>query len=118
MATYTKSLTLLDWARTFEVNAMGAMRVSEYFVGNVARSEKRLIVVVSSHMGSITDIDSPGAHGLGFFIGPSIPRSAGYWLKKDACLTGKTKMGYYAKNKGNSDCHWVFSEKSLCQTDH
>jgi NAD(P)-dependent dehydrogenase (short-subunit alcohol dehydrogenase family) len=49
-----------DWARTFEVNSMGAMRVSEYFVENIARSQKRLIIAVSSHMGSIADIESPG----------------------------------------------------------
>lgn len=49
-----------DWARTFEVNTMGAMRVSEYFVENVARGKKRLIVAVSSHMGSIGDIGAPG----------------------------------------------------------
>ncbi len=54
------SLCYHDWARTFEVNTMGAMRVSEYFAENVARSEKRLIVAVSSHMGSIADIESPG----------------------------------------------------------
>jgi NAD(P)-dependent dehydrogenase (short-subunit alcohol dehydrogenase family) len=54
------SLCYHDWARTFEVNTMGAMRVSEYFVKNIAKSEKRLIVAVSSHMGSIADIESPG----------------------------------------------------------
>jgi NAD(P)-dependent dehydrogenase (short-subunit alcohol dehydrogenase family) len=54
------SLCYHDWARTFEVNTMGAMRVSEYFVENVAKGEKRLIVAVSSHMGSIADIESPG----------------------------------------------------------
>jgi NAD(P)-dependent dehydrogenase (short-subunit alcohol dehydrogenase family) len=54
------SLCYHDWARTLEVNTMGAMRVSEYFVENVARSEKRLIIAVSSHMGSIADIESPG----------------------------------------------------------
>ncbi|MEJ2725713.1 MAG: SDR family NAD(P)-dependent oxidoreductase [Deltaproteobacteria bacterium] len=54
------SLCYHDWARTFEVNTMGAMRVSEYFAENIARSEKRLIIAVSSHMGSIADIESPG----------------------------------------------------------
>lgn len=54
------SLCYHDWARTLEVNTMGAMRVSEYFAENVARSERRLIVAVSSHMGSIADIESPG----------------------------------------------------------
>jgi NAD(P)-dependent dehydrogenase (short-subunit alcohol dehydrogenase family) len=54
------SLCYHDWARTFEVNSMGAMRVSEYFVENIVKSEKRLIATVSSHMGSIADIESPG----------------------------------------------------------
>jgi NAD(P)-dependent dehydrogenase (short-subunit alcohol dehydrogenase family) len=54
------SLCYHDWARTFEVNTMGAMRVSESFVENVAKGKKRLIVAVSSHMGSIGDIQSPG----------------------------------------------------------
>jgi NAD(P)-dependent dehydrogenase (short-subunit alcohol dehydrogenase family) len=51
-----------DWARTLEVNTMGPMRLSEYFAENVARSKKRLIVAVSSHMGSIADIQSPGSY--------------------------------------------------------
>lgn len=54
------SLCYHDWARTLEVNTMGAMRVAEYFTENLARSEKRLIIAVSSHMGSIADIESPG----------------------------------------------------------
>ena len=49
-----------EWARTFEVNTMGGMRVAEAFLDNVARSQKRLIVAVTSHMGSIADIESPG----------------------------------------------------------
>jgi NAD(P)-dependent dehydrogenase (short-subunit alcohol dehydrogenase family) len=56
------SLCYRDWARTFEVNTMGAMRVSEYFTENIARSKKRLIIAVSSHMGSIADIESPGEY--------------------------------------------------------
>jgi NAD(P)-dependent dehydrogenase (short-subunit alcohol dehydrogenase family) len=51
-----------EWAETFNVNTMGCVRVSETFVENVARSEKRLIVAISSHMGSIADIQSPGSY--------------------------------------------------------
>ncbi len=51
-----------EWAETFSVNTMGCMRVSETLVENVARSEKRLIVAISSHMGSIADIQSPGSY--------------------------------------------------------
>ena len=49
-----------EWMRTFEVNTMGGMRVAEALIENVAQSAKRLIVAVTSHMGSIADIDSPG----------------------------------------------------------
>jgi NAD(P)-dependent dehydrogenase (short-subunit alcohol dehydrogenase family) len=54
------SLCYHDWARTFEVNTMGTVRVAEYFVKNIMLSDKRLIVAISSHMGSIADIESPG----------------------------------------------------------
>ena len=48
------------WLRTFAVNTLGAVRVSEAFTGHLARSEKRLVVAISSHMGSITEIDTSG----------------------------------------------------------
>jgi NAD(P)-dependent dehydrogenase (short-subunit alcohol dehydrogenase family) len=51
-----------EWAKTFAVNTMGCMRVSENLVDNVSRSKKRLIVAISSHMGSISDIQSPGSY--------------------------------------------------------
>jgi len=47
------------WAYTFEVNTLGAMRVSEGLIDNIAHSTKRLIVSITSHMGSIGDITSP-----------------------------------------------------------
>jgi NAD(P)-dependent dehydrogenase (short-subunit alcohol dehydrogenase family) len=51
-----------DWMRTFQVNTLGVVRVVEALVENVARSQKRLVVAISSHMGSITDIQSPGSY--------------------------------------------------------
>ena len=39
------------WLRTFAVNTLGAVRVSEAFIGQVARSEKKLVVAISSHIG-------------------------------------------------------------------
>lgn len=48
------------WMRTFAVNTLGAVRVSEAFVEQVARSETRLMVAITSHMGSIAEITSPG----------------------------------------------------------
>ena len=51
-----------DWRRTFEVNTFGHVRVTEALVENVERSDKRLVAVMSSHMGSIADIQSPGSY--------------------------------------------------------
>lgn len=56
------SLCYHDWARTFEVNTMGTLRISECLVENIAASDKRLIVAISSHMGSIADIEHPGSY--------------------------------------------------------
>ncbi len=51
-----------EWAETFAVNTMGCVRVCETLVDNVAASERKLIVAISSHMGSIADIQSPGSY--------------------------------------------------------
>lgn len=50
-----------SWAKVLDVNTMGPLRVSEAFVEHVARSERRLIVTLTSGMGSITDNTSGGA---------------------------------------------------------
>lgn len=50
------------WLRTFAVNTLGAVRVSEAFIEQVARSEKKLVVAITSHMGSIAEIAAPGSY--------------------------------------------------------
>jgi NAD(P)-dependent dehydrogenase (short-subunit alcohol dehydrogenase family) len=49
------------WAEVLEVNTLGPMRVSEAFVDQVARSEFKLIVTLTSGMGSIADNTSGGS---------------------------------------------------------
>ncbi|HUW72452.1 MAG TPA: SDR family oxidoreductase [Methyloceanibacter sp.] len=49
------------WAKVLDVNTMGPLRVSEAFVENVARSERKLVVTLTSGMGSIGDNTSGGA---------------------------------------------------------
>ena len=49
------------WAKVLDVNTMGPLRVSEAFVDNVARSERKTIVTLTSGMGSIADNTSGGA---------------------------------------------------------
>jgi NAD(P)-dependent dehydrogenase (short-subunit alcohol dehydrogenase family) len=49
------------WAEVLAVNTMGPVRVSEAFVEHVARSERKLIVSLTSGMGSIADNTSGGS---------------------------------------------------------
>jgi NAD(P)-dependent dehydrogenase (short-subunit alcohol dehydrogenase family) len=51
-----------DWLRTIEVNTLGAFRLTEKLFSNIASSEKRLVATMTSHMGSIADIDTPGSY--------------------------------------------------------
>lgn len=49
------------WTKVLDVNTMGPLRVSEAFVHHVARSERKLIVTLTSGMGSLADNTSGGA---------------------------------------------------------
>ena len=49
------------WAEVLDVNTMGPMRVSEAFVDHVARSDLKLIVTLTSGMGSLADNTSGGS---------------------------------------------------------
>jgi NAD(P)-dependent dehydrogenase (short-subunit alcohol dehydrogenase family) len=48
-------------ARVLEVNTMGPLRVIEAFLDHIARSERRLIVTITSGMGSLADNTSGGS---------------------------------------------------------
>lgn len=50
------------WQRSFDVNTLGAVRLTEALLGNVAAGDMRLVTAMSSHMGSIADIDIPGSY--------------------------------------------------------
>jgi len=49
------------WAKVLDANTMGPMRVSEAFVDHVARSQRKLIITLTSGMGSLTDNSSGGS---------------------------------------------------------
>jgi NAD(P)-dependent dehydrogenase (short-subunit alcohol dehydrogenase family) len=49
------------WARVLDVNTMGPLRVLEAFTDNLARSERRLVVTITSGMGSLADNTSGGS---------------------------------------------------------
>jgi NAD(P)-dependent dehydrogenase (short-subunit alcohol dehydrogenase family) len=50
------------WERVLDVNTLGPARVTEALVDNVARSERRLVVTITSGMGSIGDNTSGGSY--------------------------------------------------------
>ena len=56
------SLSYADWVETLAVNTLGPVRVTEAFVAHLARSQRRLVVAITSHMGSIADIESAGSY--------------------------------------------------------
>ena len=50
-----------SWKQVLDVNTMGPLRVAEGFINRLARSERKLIVTITSGMGSITDNTSGGS---------------------------------------------------------
>lgn len=54
------SMEYESWADTLAVNTLGPVRVTEAFRRQVGQSNRRLVVAISSHMGSIADIEVAG----------------------------------------------------------
>jgi NAD(P)-dependent dehydrogenase (short-subunit alcohol dehydrogenase family) len=55
------SLDYKDWSQVLEVNLFGAARVCEAFLDRLAHSDRRLIVTITSGMGSLADNTSGGS---------------------------------------------------------
>lgn len=55
------SLDYDDWRQVLEVNLMGPARVCEAFLDRVAQSDRRLIITITSGMGSLADNTSGGS---------------------------------------------------------
>ena len=55
------NIDYVAWEKVLDVNTMGPMRISEAFVDHVARSKRKLIVTLTSGMGSIADNTSGGS---------------------------------------------------------
>ena len=50
-----------SWLHVLDVNTMGPLRVTEAFLDNVARSARKLVVTITSGMGSLADNTSGGS---------------------------------------------------------
>jgi len=57
----TGHIDYANWARVLDVNTMGPLRVIEAFLDPIARSEHRLIVTITSGLGSLADNTSGGS---------------------------------------------------------
>ena len=47
--------TMKSWKKVLDVNVMGPLRVTEAFINNLALGERKMVVTITSGMGSITD---------------------------------------------------------------
>ena len=56
----TPALRFDEWRQTLEVNPLAPLRVTEALADLVAASDRKLVVTLSSHMGSIADITAAG----------------------------------------------------------
>jgi NAD(P)-dependent dehydrogenase (short-subunit alcohol dehydrogenase family) len=50
------------WRCSFEVNTLGPARLCEALATQVARSDQKLLIAITSNMGSITEIDTAGSY--------------------------------------------------------
>ena len=55
------SIDYHEWMRVLDVNVLGPLRVCEAYLDRVARSDRRLIVTLTSGMGSLADNTSGGS---------------------------------------------------------
>ena len=53
------SIDYAAWLETYQVNILGAVQVTESLRNSLSRSSKRLVVMTTSHMGSIAEIAGP-----------------------------------------------------------
>jgi len=51
-----------DWEETFRVNVLGAIRMTEAFRPHLLHGQAPLVVAITSHMGSISEIASAGSY--------------------------------------------------------
>lgn len=50
-----------SWAQVLDVNTMGPLRVTEALLEHIARSDRKLVVTITSGMGSLSDNTSGGS---------------------------------------------------------
>jgi NAD(P)-dependent dehydrogenase (short-subunit alcohol dehydrogenase family) len=80
------SLDYDDWTHVLDVNVMGPARVCEAFLDRVAQSDRRLIITITSGMGSLADNTSGG------FIPYRTSKAAVNMLMRSAAIDLKARQ--------------------------
>lgn len=80
------SLDYEDWTQVLQVNVLGPARVCEAFLDRVAKSDRRLIVTITSGMGSLADNTSGG------FISYRTSKAAVNMLMRSAAIDLKPRQ--------------------------
>ena len=103
------------WAKVLDANTMGPMRVSEAFVDQVARSARKLIVTLTSGMGSLADnifrrfdrlsqLEGGGEHGDA--QSGHRPRTTRYHVRGRQSWLGANRHGWASRqNKPDRERH-------------
>ena len=100
------------WQQTLAVNTLGAVRVTEALREHLARGDKRLVVVITSHMGSIAEIASPNDYAYRSSKAALNAAMKGLALELDARGIGVLLLhpGWVRTRMGGSEAPFSVSE--------
>jgi NAD(P)-dependent dehydrogenase (short-subunit alcohol dehydrogenase family) len=93
------------WHTVFDVNTMGPLRVTEAFIPHLERSERKLVVTITSGMGSIGDNSSGGsiAYRSSKAAVNMVMRSAAIDLKPRGIIAVVINPGWVKTDMGGAD---------------
>ena len=103
-----------SWAEVLDVNTMGPMRVTEAFIDNLRRSERKIIVTITSGMGSLADNTSGGwiAYRTSKAAVNMVMRSLAVDLKRDGITCVVLNPGWVKTDMGGPNAN-ITAEKSV-----
>ena len=103
-----------SWAEVLDVNTMGPMRVTEAFIDNLRRSERKLIVTITSGMGSLADNTSGGwiAYRTSKAAVNMVMRSLAVDLKSSGVICVVLNPGWVKTDMGGPNAN-ITAEKSV-----
>lgn len=103
-----------SWAQVLDINTMGPMRVTEAFIDNLRRSERKTIVTITSGMGSLADNTSGGwiAYRTSKAAVNMVMRSLAVDLKRDGIICVVLNPGWVKTDMGGPNAN-ITPEKSV-----